>query len=356
MSFQLSIGADVVMPVAVKERVGALTTATAAGLAICSRDDYTKFVAAYQRDVATHEKIDAVSAERRRELDLRASALRTQFEQLGIKLTELKGDYNELGTYDTGTHDRRETSYDALVAKFSSIPSEDREGVHKPPYFASRVNANDTSSCFRDADGKLKGPITSQVVDRTPDWLDTLTDVVCAAVEGWDAAALGLELDSSKCTNNLQRSRRALAEVIHDHAVTHANTTWRPAVMLAHGETVAQHVKCAFDWNDMYTPGAAETPLATTIDMSVDLSNDTVVMPADGPDLVAPTARRPQGMDTPLGTYGLNTLSVETLTEIGNRVETQLRADTVKQIATPSADELDARVRRLAGVGAWYSK
>ena len=231
---------------------------------------------------------------------------------------------------------------------------------HAPRHWATSVNANDTSQKFRGRDGQLTGPITEQALDRSPDWLDSFSDMVSAVLDGWTATSDDALL-SVPATNEVQRSRRSLTSMVRAHVQTHMDTTWKPAVMLARGETIKQNVRCAYDWNDMYAPDAATSapmikPVAVRASpVPLPTRSRTPTLP-EPPRVEAPYVTKQE-----LGTAGLERLSISALTEIGNTVEADLRANTIKQVAAESVGDVAARAQRLAGVGVgvatpWYKK
>ena len=65
------------------------------------------------------------------------------------------------------------------------------------------------------------------------------------------------------------------------------------------------------------------------------------------------SARSPD--EKPLQGDVMDALSVSALSEIGNQVESELRARTIKEISAVREDEAAARAARLAGVS-WFKQ
>jgi hypothetical protein len=369
MSFQLSVATAPPLPrPALITPVGPspvaavpLTKGIKAGLQVTTSEDYDTLSGEYQTQIARYQSTDEVSINWRKRLDTQASILRAQFESIGIKLHQLEDEYAVLAKHDGQTHDIREMSYDRLVEKYNGLKPEDREGRYRPPYpIESRVNANDTSQKFRDANGALTGPITEQTSDRSPDWLATLTDVVDAVTMGWKAGSAN-ELEAVPATNDTQRSRHALARAVQSHSQVHMSATWKPAVMLAPGETIQKNVQCAYDWHDMYDPEATiSAPVVKPV--AVRASPPSIERTSTPVPLEPLRSESPYPVEKPLGTEGLERLSLSALTEIGNRVEAELRSATIKQVGANSTADVGARAQRLAGVTAvggaipWYKR
>lgn len=357
MSFQLSGSVQLAVPIPiVRSRVGAataskpVTTESCRGLRVTTPVEYKAAAEQYQRELTTYDEVDHTASERRRALDTRASALRAQFEQLGAQLADLQASYGVLQDHDCETHEAREARYDELIGKFNALSPDDRDDQYRPAYpIQSQVNTHDTSNMFRDSDGKLTGPITEQLADRQPDWLPTLTEVVGAVLDGWTAKS-DAALVSAPATNKVQRSRNALANAVRSHAATHVAETWQPCVMLGAGETLKKDVQCEFNWDDMYDPKAIESIQSEDYDLSA--PSVPLHLPPAGPfeeeqPPVSTAAAPLQG--------SMAVLAVDALTDIGNRVETELRERTVKELASAgAAGDAAARAVRLAGVP-WYS-
>ena len=203
------------------------------------------------------------------------------------------------------------------------------------------MSSNDTSTQFRDAKGNLKAPITVQASDRTPDWLGTLADVVGVMLDGWNGAVVGGLEDAAKPTNNVLRSRAALVDAVKAHTELHMKETWRPAVTLGDGETMQKDVTCTHDWNDMYDREAAQKATEALAEKD-DVWGSSFESPSPGRG-TTPMAEAPVAVSdpVPLGTEGLEHLSMSALSDIGNQVEETLRKETIKRMA--------------AGAGAIYS-
>jgi hypothetical protein len=307
-----------------------------AGLRTTSPEEYDEAASKYMLAELAYPVADCASAATRASLNQQAASARREFEALGVRLEALQQSYKEIGEFDNSTHDTRELAYDALIGKYKDLAPEVRNGKLKPGYpVRSEINRGDTSSKFRDDVGKLTGAITEQCHTRAPDWLDTLTDTVGAVLEGWRATSEA-ELSAKSATNDLRRSRTALALATHNHMQIYSKATWTPAVVLAAGESLAQNVSCSFSWDDMYGETAegaqSNTPLIETfVNLSAPpLSSDGVVAArpvrecGDGPAVVPCEA---------VDTSGLESLSIEALTEIGNKVEDGLRAATIKKLS-----------------------
>lgn len=363
MSFQLSVGSKVPLPtLPVAVATGAAPGVRAAPQdKVVSKEGYDVAARHYASRVATYAETDSTSAQTRAELNREASAIRAEFEQLRQRLASVQGKYRRLRDHDDATHDKREEAYDALATMYNSLSGEARAGAYRAKYpIESSVNAHDTSHKFRGEDGKLTGPITEQATDRTPDWLDTLTSVVAAVLDGWKAK--GLEaLPAATATNTIQRSHRELAEAVRKHARLHINETWRPAVMLCEGETVKQHVQCAYDWDDLYEPSAKSAPGPVGGAVLVKVPRTVTSLPVSGRYDAAPSLKS-RARKAPLGTAGLQILSINALTEIGNQVESRMRVNVIKRKSAENEADVAARVQRLsvvAGVAGrvpWYKQ
>ena len=353
MSFQLTGNQVALLPIPVRSclrkptAVSASTPTSGRGISVTTPAVYKEATDAYKREEALFDEIDHSSSNWRHTLDTRASVLRAQFEALGAELVDLQDEYTALQDHDNETHDTRETMYDELTAKYNGLAPDDRDGQYRPSLpVQSQVNNHDTSAMFRDEDGVLTGPITEQVSDRQPDWLNTFTDVVGAVLDGWPPNA-GDELSfQSPPTNELQRSRRALSKAVHDHTRAHIKETWRPAVMLGVGENLQQNVKCVYQWEDMYDPSVVDD-LAPAV-----ISEPLPINIPQPPPYVEEEAAAPKTIEATLE-GSLEGLGLTALTEIGNKVEADLREHTIKAVAASSGEDVAVRAVRLAGVG-WY--
>ena len=356
MSFQLSAGTKVPLPAA----TGVAPVVRAAPQAkVVSKDEYDVAARRYASRAATYAETDKAAAQTRTELNNEASVIRAEFENLGERMASLQAKYRRLRDHDDVTHDKREEAYDALATMYNSLGAEARTGAYRAKYpVESAVNAHDTSHKFRGKDGKLTGPITEQATDRSPDWFDTLTSVVASVLDGWKAK--GMEaLPASTATNTVQRSHRELADAVRKHARLHIGETWRPAVMLCEGETVKQHVQCAYDWDDMYEPSAKSAPVHVGDSVALTAPRTVTSLPVSERYDTEPSLKVRKA---PLGGNGLQMLTIGALTEIGNNVESRMRVNVIKRKAAEGEAEIAARVQRLsvvAGVAGrvpWYKQ
>lgn len=365
MSFQLS-GAKVVLPTTAaptgacpSSPVKATKPREDRGLRVSSPTEYAAAATKYRKELESYAVIDDVDSKKRKELNLRASNLRAKFESLGAELKAVQDAYGVLRDYDDEIHDVREAQHEALMLMYNSLPPDSRLDAWRPPTnVTSNVNTNDTSSKFRDTFGRLIKRVTEQATDRSPDWLDTLTDVVGAVTDGW--AATGEGTFSRACTNSVQRSRAALSKAVCSHALLHMEETWKPAVTLNEGESLSKHVDCSFSWDDMYTPDLRSTE-PNAVGASVLDVSDHSIAPSQYPEPVV-DLHRPLPVRVTLGDDGLQAISMSVLAEVGNYLDAQNTQKVSARLSKERSGAVGERVNRLAGVSGimrdrpWYKQ
>ncbi len=358
MSFQLS--ANVAVPIApVSSKVVKVPSKIVSAHRATSMDleTYKKHVDEYEAAISGYKQMDTFDEETRRRVDAETCALRAQFEQLSMKLSNVQAAYRQLREHDDTVHERREALRDDIVYKRNLLPLEIRGDAYQPPVVISRVNSSDTSSKFRDMFGSLTGKITEQATDRSPDWLDALADVVGAVADGWHASS---DTDLEKpATNDVKRSRQALSKAVRSHALTHANANWSPAVTLLQGESLTKDVRVALNWNDMYDFDATVELAAKSKGDDYKLKDLHQPVEADNSPMVAVN---PTPLNERLGSEELPTLSLSVLTEIGNAVELKMRQKVEDRMAEDDDSEVAMRAQHFARLGGgitsapWYKR